>query len=131
MIFRITLLAGALWFAGCSARDEGASPEGAVRTLIAAARAGDRQAVYQRFGPRTRARVDETLARANRMGGRRQFRPADFVSVGWAPPAWEAAGVRSIRRSKNDAEVEVYSAAGDRQIVRLIREERAWKIELP
>ena len=116
---------------GCSTRDDAQSPEGSVRLLIAASRAGDRAAVFQRFGPRTRARVEEMLASASKLGGRRAFKPEDFVSVGWAPPAWEAAGVRGVRRDAEDAEVEVYSAAGDRQNVRLVREGKEWKVELP
>jgi hypothetical protein len=36
-----------------------------------------------------------------------------------------------VRRSGDEAEVEVYSAAGDRQIVKLVREGKTWKVELP
>jgi len=39
---------------GCGGRDDASNPEAAVRSLIGAARAGDRAAVYARFGPRTR-----------------------------------------------------------------------------
>src|SRR5215510_11498923 len=49
----------------CSSRDDGSSPEAAVRSLIAAARAGDRLAVYQRFGPHARA-----VPQGRRGGGR-------------------------------------------------------------
>jgi hypothetical protein len=115
----------------CSTRDEGSTPESAVHLLIASARAGDRAAVYERFGPRTRARLDELLASAHKTGGARMLRPQDLVTVGWVPPAWEAAGVRTLHRSHDEAEVEVYSAAGDRQSVRLVREGRSWKVELP
>jgi hypothetical protein len=114
----------------CSTRDEGSTPESAVRLLIAAARAGDRAGVYDRFGPRTRSRIDDLLASAGRTGGTRMLRPQDLVTVGWVPPAWEAAGVRTLHRSGDDAEVEVYSAAGDRQSVRLVRETKVWKVEL-
>ncbi len=116
---------------GCSVREEGKSPESAVRLLIAAARAGDRNAVYGVLGSRTRARLDELAAAAGKQqSARRLWRPVDFVSVGWAPPAWEAAGVRTIRRDDDDGEVEVYSAAGDRQAVHLVREGKLWKVEL-
>jgi hypothetical protein len=56
--------------AGCG-RDDGSSPEGAVRALIASARAGDRLAVYQRLGPRTRARIEELLSSARKTGATR------------------------------------------------------------
>jgi hypothetical protein len=113
---------------GCSGRD---GPEGAVRALIAAARAGDRSAVYQRLGPRTRARIEELLASARKTGATRILRPEDLVTVGWVPPAWEAAGTRLVQRHGDEAEVEVYSAGGDRQGVRVVRDGRTWKVELP
>jgi hypothetical protein len=115
----------------CSSRDDGSSPEAAVRSLIAAARAGDRVAVYQRFGPRTRARVENLLSSARKTGATRILRPEDLVTVGWVPPAWEASGTRLLQRHGDEAEVEVYSAAGDRQSVRVVREASSWKVELP
>jgi hypothetical protein len=116
--------------AGCG-RDDGSSPEGAVRALVASARAGDRLAVYQRLGPRTRARIEELLSSARKTGATRILRPEDLVTVGWVPPAWEAAGTRLLSRHGDDAEVEVYSATGDRQTVRVVREAGSWKVELP
>jgi hypothetical protein len=117
--------------AGCGGRDDGSNPEAAVRSLIGAARAGDRAAVYARFGPRTRARVDGLLASAQRTGGTRMLRPEDLVTVGWVPPAWEPTGMRLLRRDGAEAEVEVYSASGDRQAIRTVREDKSWKVELP
>jgi hypothetical protein len=127
------LLVGLLCAAGpgCSTRDEGSSPESAVHLLIASVRAGDRAGVYDRLGPRTRAYIGDLLASAHKTGGTRMLRPQDLVTVGWVPPAWEPAGTRTLRRSGDEAEVEVFSAAGDRQSVRLVREGRIWKVELP
>jgi hypothetical protein len=126
------LLACALLGSGsCGGRDDGSSPEAAVESLIAAARAGDREAVYARFGPRTRARIDGLLASAQRTGGTRMLRPEDLVTVGWLPPAWEPAGTRLLRRDGTEAEVEVFSAAGDRQAIKTVQEGRSWKVELP
>jgi hypothetical protein len=116
---------------GCSGGREGRTPEGAVRLLIAAARAGDRAGVFQRLSPRTRARVQAMQESTRRTGGRLVMRPEDFLSVGWAPPAWEPAGMRTLRREGDSAEVEVYSSAGDRQTVPVVREGEEWKIELP
>ena len=120
----VCVLAGA----GCSGRDD---PEAAVEALIAASRAGDRAAVYARFGPRTRARIDALLASAQRTGGTRTLRPEDLVTVGWLPPAWEPAGTRLLRRDGTEAEVEVYSASGERQAIKTVQEGRTWKVELP
>jgi hypothetical protein len=116
---------------GCSTRDEGSTPESAVQLLLASVRAGDREAVFDRFGPRTRAHIEELLASAHKTGGTRMLRPQDLVTVGWVPPAWEAAGLRTLSRNGDEAEVEVYSAAGDRQTVHLVREGKSWKVELP
>ncbi len=117
--------------ASCSSRDEASSPEAAVRALIATARAGDRAAVYANLGPRTRARIQAMLVSGHRSGGARLLKPQDLLAVGWLPPAWEAAGTRLIGREGNEADVEVFSATGDRQAVHTVREGRAWKVELP
>jgi hypothetical protein len=117
--------------AGCSARDDGSSPEAAVRSLIAAARAGDRGAVYDRFGPRTRAHIEALLAATHPNGGARMLSPEDLVTVGWLPPAWEPSGTRLLHHDDSEAEVEVYAASGDRQAVHTVREGKVWKVELP
>ena len=127
---RFVLVVGFL-LAGCSSRDRADNPEGAVHLFIAAARSGDRAAVYQRLGPTTRSRIDTLLSSSQYHGGRTIARPEDFFSVGWAPPAWEPAGVRTVHRDAERAEVEVYSAAGDRHSLTLVKEGRDWKIELP
>ena len=125
-------LAG-LAFAGlaCNARDDGSSPEAAVRSLIAAARAGDRGAVYDRFGPRTRAHIEALLAATHPTGGARMLSPQDLVTVGWLPPAWEPSGTRVLHGDDDEAEIEVYAATGDRQAVHTVREGKVWKVELP
>ena len=124
-------LALVITYAGCSSRERADSPEGAVHVFIAAARSGDRATVYQRLGPETRARIEAMLSSSRHQGGRLIARPEDFFSVGWAPPAWEPAGVRTVHRDRERAEVEVYSAAGDRDTLTLVREGKDWKIELP
>ena len=116
---------------GCSNGDPGASPEAAVAQLVSAARSGDRSAVYQRLGPRTRARIEEVLAAARKSGGARLLRAEDLVTVGWVPPAWEATAIRELHRQGNEAEVDVASAAGDHEAVTVVREGKRWMVELP
>lgn len=116
---------------GCSGRGEGKSPEGAVRLLMSAARGGDRAAAFQRLGPRTRARIEALQQSSKHSGGRLLTRPEDFLSVGSAPPIWEVAGMRTLRQDDTTAEVEVYSATGDRHTVALVREGQEWKVEVP
>jgi len=127
---RLATLALAL-FLGCSGSDGPESPEGAVRLFIAAARSGDRGSVFARLGPATRARIENLEGSVRPLSGRAQIKPEDFLSVGWAPPAWEPAGTRLLQRTRESAEVEVYSSAGDRHALSLMREGREWKIELP
>ena len=126
----LAVLAARLAGGACSTRDEGSTPESAVSCCWRRC-APAIGAVFERFGPRTRAHIEELLAGAHKTGGTRMLRPQDLVTVGWVPPAWEAAGTRLIRRDGDEAEVEVYSAAGDRQTVRVVREDNAWKVELP
>ena len=121
----------AFLLAACSSQERASNPEGAVHLFIAAARSGDRASVYQRLGPETRARIEAMLSSSRHQGGRLIARPEDFFSVGWAPPAWEPAGIRTVQREPERAEVEVYSAAGDRHALSLVREGKEWKIELP
>ena len=117
--------------AACSSRVRADNPEGAVHLFITAARGGDRVSVYQRLGPATRARIEALLSTSKHQGGRLIARPEDFFSVGWAPPAWEPAGTRTVQRDGARAVVEVFSAAGDRHSLTLVREGKEWKIELP
>jgi len=126
-------LAGALLLTlcACTGRGEGKSPEGAVKLLIAAARSGDPTTVFQRLGPRTRARIESLQESTRRTGGRLVTRPEDFLATGWAQPAWEMAGTRTLREEGASAEVEVYSATGDRHTLSLVREGAEWKVELP
>ena len=116
---------------GCSGSEGPESPEGAVRLFITAARTGDRGSVFARLGPATRARIESLESTIRPLSGRTQIKPEDFLSVGWAPPAWEPAGTRLLSRTRESAEVEVYSSAGDRHALSLVREGRDWKIELP
>lgn len=125
------LFLGIVFFTACSSRNRPDNPEGSVHLFISAARAGDRAGVYQRLGPETRKRIASLLASSPHQGGRLISKPEDYLSVGWAPPSWEPAGVRTVVRSGDRAEVEVYSAAGDRHSLVLVREEKEWKIELP
>jgi len=125
------LLIATLLLAGCSGGDGPENPEGAVRLFIAAARTGDRGSIFQRLGPATRAHIEALQSTSHRLSGRMTMKAEDFLSVGWAPPAWEPAGTRLLRRDRDSAEVEVYSATGDRHALMLAREGREWKIELP
>ncbi len=127
----LALILGFLAAAGCAGGEDPRSPEGALNRFVAAARSGDRAGVYQRLGPATRARIEALQAASGRQGGRLTMKPEDFLSVGWAPPAWELANTRTLRRDQTSAEVEVFSSTGERDSVTLVRENGVWKVELP
>jgi hypothetical protein len=116
---------------GCGGGEDNASPEVALNRFVGAARSGDRMGVYQRLGPATRARIEVLQNASGRQAGRLTMKPEDFLSVGWAPPAWEMSNTRTLHRDKNSAEVEVFSSTGERHSVSLVRENGVWKIELP
>ena len=119
-----------LAFVGCS-RGVHRDPEPVVEEFIAAVNAGNSDDVYELLGPRSRSRLDDLRQSAKRVSGRLALEPKDFLSVGRAPVGWEPQGVRLLHKSNIDAVVQVYSAAGDRYSLNLVREGHAWKIDLP
>jgi hypothetical protein len=113
------------------ARGAQRDPEAVVEQFIAAANAGNSEEVYGLLGPHSRSQLDELRQSAKRVSGRLALEPKDFLSAGRAPAGWDPQGVRLLRKSNIDAVVQVYSAAGDRYSLTLVREGSAWKIELP
>jgi hypothetical protein len=124
-------LVGVLALVGCAGNEDPASPEVALNRFVAVARGGDRAGVYQRLGPATRACIESLQDVSGRQAGRLTLKPEDFLSVGWAPPAWEMSSTRTLRRDETSAEVEVFSPTGERHTVSLVRENGIWKVELP
>lgn len=107
------------------------NPEAVVHRFITASNTGQRDEVYRLLGPRSQARLHEQRQSAKRVSGRLALQPEDFLAVGRAAPAWEATNVRLLRRSDEQAEVQVSSAAGDRATVTLVKQGGAWRVELP
>lgn len=128
VVAAVAVVATAAVVAACGARG---GPQDAVEDVIAAARRADRAAVYRRLGPATRARLAALLGSPGKAAGPAVTDPADLLSVGWAPPSWERAGMRTLHQAGDRAEVEVYSASGERHAVTLVREDGVWKVELP
>jgi hypothetical protein len=113
---------------GCAAAD--ATPDGAVRAFVAAARSGDREATWALLGPRTRERIERHAVDASeKVGGAKRFHPLDMFDVS----AGQGSGslrVRVAERSGDDAVVEVTSN-GKTDRVTLVRIDGKWRIELP
>ena len=128
IIASIGIIGGVGPLAGCgSGRGD---PAKVVERFVVATRNGDRVAVYQDLGPRTRGRIESTMRAAKRVGGRLELKPYDLLSVGHAPPTWESATIRTVEVNGDRATVSVQSSTGDRHDVELVSEGRAWKIEL-
>ncbi len=125
---RAPLLA-ALLLCGCGAGPR--SPEGAVRALVEAAGAGERDDVWALLGPSTRARLETDARRAADLSGRRKVSPLDLLAVGWAAPHDRAASIREVDRTGDRAEVEVKSEHGQIDRVTCVRVGGAWRVELP
>jgi len=123
-------LAAAMAGKGC--RVEDSSPQGVARSFAAASRAGDRKAVYNMLGPKTRARLDEAAKRSTDLvGGSRRFKPLDLVGV--SKPGETPAPKEFVLKSKDgdQAVVEVVSADDARHLLTLVRVDGTWKIEVP
>jgi hypothetical protein len=123
-------LAAAVAGRGCSAEDE--TPTGVVRAFAQAARAGDREAIFELLGPQTRQRLTEAARRATHLvGGSRRFEPLDLISVG-------RMGERSVpqrfemrQQGARAATVEAVDVSGNRSSITVVRVEGGWRVELP
>jgi hypothetical protein len=113
---------------GCGGDADG--PAGAVRALLAAARAGDREQVLALLGPATRARLDRAAARASELeGGGRRHRAIDLLEVG--APDHEPLALAVQDEQGDRAAVELVDRSGARTRLELVRVGGAWRVELP
>jgi hypothetical protein len=135
---------------GCRVREPG--PEAAVRSLIAAANAGDKKAVFALFTPATQARLEERAQRATELvGSNVRYTALDLIAIGTAEDvpqpteinvikvgSWEAVHggalsdemVEAAEKSGTFAVVEIVSSAG-RARIDLEKIEGRWRIDLP
>lgn len=123
-------LAAAMAGKGCRVDDD--SPEGVARAFTAAARAGDRDAVFDLLGPETRKRLGEAAKRATALvGGSRRFDPLDLVGVSKpgetaAPQAFEL-----VSRDGDKAVVDIVTADDEHHPLSLVKVGGKWKVEVP
>ncbi len=121
--------AAAAWGRGCGTADD--SPDGAVRAFVAAARAGDRDTVYQLLGPETRARLDRASKRATQLaGGPRRFGDLDLIGLGRLAEDWSPAGLHT-RREGGRILVDVKQQSGEVASVPVVEVDGHWRIEIP
>lgn len=122
-------LAAAVAGRACSASDE--SPEGVVRALDQAARAGDRKAVYELLGPKTRAALERKTQRATELvGGARRFQPLELISL--ATPGEPSRIKRLDVEGSGDVRyVIVTDVSGRRSRLPVVEVDGHWRVELP
>lgn len=121
----------ALVVSGRGCIDADASPEGAARAFVAAARAGDRHALWDLLGPRTRERLTDLAASATaKAGGTRRFAALDMLDATpaeGAPPVEVAVAWRDAAA----ATVVVRGPGGAADRLALVKTPQGWRVELP
>lgn len=123
-------LAVAIAGRGCGAEDE--TPEGAVRAFVSAARAGDRDAVYDLLGPRTRERLDADARRASDyVGGARRFAPRELLGVGGGADRPAPRDYVLVSREGDTAIVDIVDADGVRSPITVVSVGGRWRVEAP
>jgi hypothetical protein len=122
-------LAWAVSGKGCGESD--ASPEGAARAFVAAARAEDKAALWELLGPATRARVSAAAAAAtDKVGGARRFAPLDVLDVA-APESTYVPSDIVVRETHGaTAVVDVLGPEGRRDSLRMVAVGGKWRVEI-
>ncbi len=125
-------VAFAVAVAGRSCSVDGSSPQAAVREFSAAASAGDREALYELFGPETRRRLAEAAKRATDLvGGSLRYHALDMISIGRSSGTPPPKDFVLKERSESRATVEILGASGERAEISVVRVDGEWRIELP
>jgi hypothetical protein len=123
-------LAVAIAGRGCRAEDE--TPEGAVRAFFSAVAAGDRAAVHDLLGPRTRAHLEKEAQHATELvGGSRRLEARELLGVSAA--GGERSTVRDILLKERDGDtaiVEIVDADGERWPITVVEVDGHWRVEL-
>jgi hypothetical protein len=117
----------AVGVAGRSCAVSSPGPEAVVHDLLAAAKAQDRQAVFEMLSPGTQQRIEERARRATDLvGSSTRFQAIDLLSIGSSeePPPTD---ITTVEQLGDRAVVEIVSPAG-RSVIKL---EGRWRVELP
>lgn len=128
----VAAVALAVAVAGRNCRVDDSSPQAAVREFAAAANTGDREALYELFGPETRRRLAEAAKRATDLvGGSLRYSALDMISIGRSSDTPPPKDFVLKERSESRAIVEIVSASGERSDIHVVNEDGRWRIELP
>lgn len=122
-------LAAAVLGRGCGVTAPG--PDATVRSLVQAARAGDRKAVWRLLSPDTQQRLERQAREATELvGSSRRYTAMDLISIGSSDGVPPPTDIKVVSRSGDDAIVEVSGPAGKAQLP-LRRVGGRWRIHLP
>lgn len=114
---------------GCA--DADATPEGAVRAFVSAARAGEKDAAWSLLGPRTRQRLEElAVAASEKAGGPKRFAAKDMFDVDGSDTTIAPTSIRVVSRDGDTALVEIAGPDGRRDEVQAVRVDGRWRVEL-
>ena len=113
---------------GCRVDDPG--PDAAVHDLLAAARAGDRKAIFELLSPDTQRMLAERAQNATSLvGASVRYNAFDLISIGSFDdqPSLE---LRVVEQYGDKATVEIDSNAGKSRLS-LVKIDGRWRIDLP
>ncbi|HEX4456253.1 MAG TPA: hypothetical protein VH143_35570 [Kofleriaceae bacterium] len=117
--------------AGRSCRVTTPGPEVAVRDLLAAAKAGDRDAIFELLTPATRARLDAEAKRATDLvGAAVRYTAKDLISIGASDGVAAPTDITVIEQQGDRATVEVVSP-NVRARIDVVRSDGRWLVDLP
>jgi hypothetical protein len=106
-------------------------PEAAVRDLLQAARAGDRDAVFELLSQATQDRLAAQARHATDMvGAAQRYTARDLISIGSSDGVPDPTEITVIDERADRAAVEVVSAAG-RSRLDVVKQGGRWRVDLP
>ena len=127
----LAAMALAAGVAGRSCRVTPPGPEAAVRDMIRAARAGDRDVVFELLAPATRERLAAEARRATDLvGASQRYTAKDLISIGSSDGGGDPTDITVLAEHGDRAVVEVVSPGG-RARVELIKLAGRWRIDIP
>jgi hypothetical protein len=116
--------------AGRSCRVTQPGPEAAVRDVIQAAKAGDRDAVFELLAPATRDQLAVQARRATDLvGASQRYTAKDLISIGSSEGIPDPTDITVIEDRGDHAVVEVVSPGGRARIA-LIKLNGHWRVDL-
>jgi hypothetical protein len=117
--------------AGRSCRVTEPGPEATVRDLFRAAKAGDRDIVFELLSPQTRARLDAEAKRATDLvGAVVRYQAKDLISIGASEGVAAPTDITVVESGGDRAVVEIVSSAG-RSRLELHKVDGRWRVDLP